>query len=294
MLSLKTTPFAVTRASLAEKFANAVDKGTRNDALRSGVGRLGTILESPLLVRFEASLAQLHEPHHRMKDAIKSAREIIRSAPVEGTDAACRRATKAFAVAFDAIFGADVDGTRSGAYASEYLDKVAGTLRAAIGGTASRKRAAGEGPSSAWARAGFGAGDSLTKGALTKLSQFFSAQENKKPRPPLLETGSGVSNHVTRKPSLGLYSNWLASYDGSAQLEGDGIEVPGIWARYATAFERPRVEAHPTVVCFNPTLLLMASKQAPKRIRVILSDGATKHYLVKGGEDVRQDQRIQR
>jgi DNA-dependent protein kinase catalytic subunit len=98
----------------------------------------------------------------------------------------------------------------------------------------------------------------------------------------------------TSKPSLAIYSSWLASYDGAAQLVGRGIEVPGAWARYATAFERPRVAAHPTIVCFNPSLLLMSSKQAPKRIGALLSDGESKHFLVKGGEDVRQDQRIQR
>ena len=97
-------PFVVTRAALAQKFAAAVDAGARNDALRRGVGRLEELLASPLLVRFEASLAQLHEPHHRMKDAIGAARTAIANAPAHANGEARRRATIAFAAAFDAIF----------------------------------------------------------------------------------------------------------------------------------------------------------------------------------------------
>lgn len=50
---------------------------------------------------------------------------------------------------------------------------------------------------------------------------------------------------------------------------------------------------HATITRFGPQLLIMASKQMPKRLVVLGSDEYEHWFLVKGGEDVRLDERVE-
>ena len=48
-----------------------------------------------------------------------------------------------------------------------------------------------------------------------------------------------------------------------------------------------------TIVGFAPTARLLPSKTRPKRIDILASDGRTYPFLLKGGEDLQQEQRMQ-
>lgn len=115
------------------------------------------------------------------------------------------------------------------------------------------------------------------------------------------------------KVPLSQFSQWLSEFGsltltlsslqyaaGSVSLsEGDtdyqysSIEVPG---QYADAVERdlpPIPDQHSLILAIDPQLLVMASIRKPKRMGLIGSGGDVVHFLVKGGEDLRNDQRVE-
>ena len=295
-------PFALTRATLAAKRSEAVDDRDRNRSLRRGnVGMLPQVLGRPLLRRFVAALAQLREPHQRLKDAITSATDAI---PASATKDAQRRATATFAAEFDAIFGDEIDGTYTKEYAKTHVGEVAAifkTQHKKAGGKPSSKKRRRDGR--AWTEAGFSDDFVLTRKILIETKKAIMQRDKNADKNyssnlidkrmfPLRNFSAQVHKKYTAKPELQLYSRWLAEFDGSAQLDEPGIEMPGVWSHYSEVYERPRVDSHASIVSFLPTLLSMSSKEIPKRLGVLLSDGTTRYLLVKGGEDLRLDQRI--
>lgn len=81
--------------------------------------------------------------------------------------------------------------------------------------------------------------------------------------------------------------NWLGNYKWCG--DKDFFEIPG---QYSGDF-KPFVEQHVKVVRFEDTLKVFKSKQQPLELRILGSDGKTYNFIVKYGEDLRQDQRIQ-
>eukprot|EP00380_Ascogregarina_taiwanensis_P023979 284815910_3 len=49
---------------------------------------------------------------------------------------------------------------------------------------------------------------------------------------------------------------------------------------------------YPTVVSFNATLTIFTSKQRPRKISILGSDGRDYFFLLKGHEDLKQDERV--
>ena len=94
--------------------------------------------------------------------------------------------------------------------------------------------------------------------------------------------------HVSGRVKLELFSNWLADFDPAVHE----LEVPG---QYSGAFDcEPQPEMHSMVVSVDPQLLVMSSVRKPKRVLMYGSDGSEHLFLVKGGEDLRNDERIER
>ncbi|KAG0050163.1 hypothetical protein BGZ83_005055 [Gryganskiella cystojenkinii] len=94
---------------------------------------------------------------------------------------------------------------------------------------------------------------------------------------------------VSKKPSDGgllkAYSPWLSSFQSS---DHDGIiDIPGQY----TGLNPPLQTS--TIVRFDQRILTMSSIRKPKRICILGSDEKEYLFLVKGGEDLRLDQRIQ-
>ncbi|KAI8851462.1 hypothetical protein BC829DRAFT_117003 [Chytridium lagenaria] len=85
------------------------------------------------------------------------------------------------------------------------------------------------------------------------------------------------------------FSLWLESYHSANFKESESLEIPG---QYDVDYE-PNVQRHATIVRFSPHVLVMSSMRRPKRIKMVGSDEKSYPWLVKGGEDLRLDQRIQ-
>ncbi|CAO3567705.1 unnamed protein product [Mortierella alpina] len=83
------------------------------------------------------------------------------------------------------------------------------------------------------------------------------------------------------------YSPWLNSFQ-STDHEGV-IDIPGQY----TGLTPPHGQQTATIVRFDQRVLAMSSIRKPKRVSILGSDEKEHLFLVKGGEDLRLDQRIQ-
>nr|CAG8448912.1 4810_t:CDS:10 [Entrophospora candida] len=96
----------------------------------------------------------------------------------------------------------------------------------------------------------------------------------------------------SKKPSEGSnllksYSKWLAEFSSSNYLEE--IEIP---SQYDCSMI-PDPDRHVKIARFDPRVLVLRSLRRPKRLTMIGTDGNEYNFLVKGGEDLRLDQRVQ-
>lgn len=105
--------------------------------------------------------------------------------------------------------------------------------------------------------------------------------------------------HGSGEVALGHFSPWLAnSFDPVVHR----IEVPGQYSsgspighRFDSATSLS-LASHESVECimgFDPLLLVMSSIRRPKRIKIYTNHGLERMFLVKGGEDLRNDERIE-
>ena len=83
------------------------------------------------------------------------------------------------------------------------------------------------------------------------------------------------------------FSPFLANFLGSDHPEK--VEVPGQYK----GFSRPDQSRHITISSFEPGLSVFHSIRKPMKISMLGSDGNRYGFLVKAGEDLRQDQRIE-
>ncbi|GAB6025762.1 hypothetical protein CHUAL_011747 [Chamberlinius hualienensis] len=83
------------------------------------------------------------------------------------------------------------------------------------------------------------------------------------------------------------YSEWMASF--SAIKCNEELEIPGQYTGYC----KPIPEYHVKIAKFNESIEVLQSIRRPKAITVIGNDCKEYKYLVKSGEDLRLDQRIQ-
>ncbi|KAG0257869.1 hypothetical protein DFQ27_004903 [Actinomortierella ambigua] len=93
--------------------------------------------------------------------------------------------------------------------------------------------------------------------------------------------------HDSGADLLASYSPWLAKFQTFKTDEP--LEIPGQYS----GSTRPDKSQLATVVGFDQRVLVMSSIRKPKRISILGSDEREHLFLVKGGEDLRLDQRIQ-
>lgn len=91
------------------------------------------------------------------------------------------------------------------------------------------------------------------------------------------------------RPSLPEMSTWLARYALNSPGCTEPIEVPGQY----DGDSKPDPSNHVKIVSFGEKLLTMSSIRKPKRLTILGHDEREYLFLVKGGEDLRLDQRIQ-
>lgn len=101
----------------------------------------------------------------------------------------------------------------------------------------------------------------------------------------LLKRARKVNYQPTMK--LDLYSPWLTQYHACTRL--DCIELPGQY----TGRTPPNLSKMIKIIKFDNNLEIFNSLRKPIKLTVLCSDGKTRNFLVKYGEDLRQDERIQ-
>lgn len=68
-----------------------------------------------------------------------------------------------------------------------------------------------------------------------------------------------------------------------------GIEVPSQYS----PLRKPHLDLHPRIIKVDSELFIFRSKQMPIKIKFYGSDGKTYDFVVKHGEDLRQDERTE-
>lgn len=81
---------------------------------------------------------------------------------------------------------------------------------------------------------------------------------------------------------------WLATF---SSVNGSNIEIPGQYTNFSgqTSLKKEPI----TIMKFGNKIEVFASKTRPIKITIYGSDGLQTNFLLKYGEDLRQDQRIQ-
>jgi DNA-dependent protein kinase catalytic subunit len=97
-----------------------------------------------------------------------------------------------------------------------------------------------------------------------------------------------MPSKISRQPLLH-FSTELANFEGSS-VYGEQLVVPG--QTFDITFPSREAEGV-KIVSYDPTLLTLDSMRKPKRLIMRGSDGKEYWWLVKNGEDLRQDERVQ-
>ena len=103
--------------------------------------------------------------------------------------------------------------------------------------------------------------------------------------------GRGGREHLAMT-KLSSYSAYLHKYDHRLLPEPGplgALELPGQYTGHAP----PQPECHVVLECVAEPLLVLESMRLPKRLTFHCSDQTQRRFLVKGGEDLRLDQRVQ-
>jgi len=127
------------------------------------------------------------------------------------------------------------------------------------------------------------------KNAVEKLLKSLPTDKNKRDRAIVDVSRGGGSKwdkEIAKCTSLKDYSVWLARFQGADYA--DRIEMPGQYVSTA----KPRPETHVTIDSVAAAVVRMKSMRKPKRITFRGSNARNYHFLAKGGEDLRQDERI--
>lgn len=117
----------------------------------------------------------------------------------------------------------------------------------------------------------------------TEIKQIFDKLNEK-----VNETAHDLGQGGER---LAVFSQWLDELDCNDFFnEYEYIELPG---QYEDLRAEPFLEKNIKIASVRKNLLILGSIRRPKRITVHGSNEKDFHLLVKGGEDLRLDQRIQ-
>jgi DNA-dependent protein kinase catalytic subunit len=98
---------------------------------------------------------------------------------------------------------------------------------------------------------------------------------------------TGNLQKVVGRGLLKEYSPWLVTFQPS--LYPQYIEVPGQY----TGDSKPLLDYHVKIAGFDEKILVLSSIRKPKRVTIRGDDEKEYMFLVKGGEDLRLDQRIE-
>ena len=234
------------------------------------VRAMSAVLHSPRLEALAAAFEDLTHPELRYKDLLETLTDLLKEGRVEEARASYVELTRWLRDPKRGGFLADFAKAKVGSQGERTLQKLDG-LCGVDGQHLGRFVGSGGGPPTLQRelnRVGMG------WRKLEEVSQVW------------------VKGNKQRSTRLESYSPLLAKYHRADEAGGDpleALELPGQYDGDAP----PLVDQHAAADSFDAELLVMASLRKPKRLTVYCSDQRERRYLIKGGEDLRQDQRIQ-
>lgn len=104
------------------------------------------------------------------------------------------------------------------------------------------------------------------------------------------EIETDIAKKTTSTMELSDFSQWLANFDMNNFTEV--IEIPGQYSDYGSS-AAPRAGHHAVIASFSQRLRVMRSKEKPKCLVMRGDDEREYKFLIKGGDDLRMDSRIQ-
>ena len=112
-----------------------------------------------------------------------------------------------------------------------------------------------------------------------RIERLFGRKAEKMSKENLIQFHQEMhGKRAYEKKSLDFYSTWFGAFDPK---------------KYHTTMVMPGCVAGPTIMGFGIDCLVMSSIRAPKRIKIRGSDEKEYSFLVKAGEDLRLDARIE-
>jgi phosphatidylinositol kinase/protein kinase (PI-3 family) len=93
--------------------------------------------------------------------------------------------------------------------------------------------------------------------------------------------------NIKKMKRLSNFSMWLASFQACKSTSE--VEIPGQY----TGDRLPNVKHHVKFSTFDPDVRVLVSKQKPICFSCVGNNGRNYEYIMKAGEDLRQDERIQ-
>lgn len=131
--------------------------------------------------------------------------------------------------------------------------------------------------------------EALTKAFGKNLEKLekMSVEDIKRELQKIIKVLSSVIKGKKTPQLMKAYSPWLASFQASKH--SDLLEIPGQYS----GMSRPLPAYHVNVSSFDENVMVIGSLRKPIRIVIRGSDEKDHKYLVKWGEDLRTDQRMQ-
>ncbi|XP_068566169.1 DNA-dependent protein kinase catalytic subunit [Cebidichthys violaceus] len=121
----------------------------------------------------------------------------------------------------------------------------------------------------------------------SKGSKLFDKRKEKSFVRQVDELATSMRGFQKEPGNLKEYSPWLSGF--KADAFGNELEIPGQY----DGRSKPLPEYHAKITGFDERVKVMSSIRRPKRLIIRGDDERDHPFLVKGGEDLRQDQRIE-
>ncbi|XP_029955282.1 DNA-dependent protein kinase catalytic subunit [Salarias fasciatus] len=118
-------------------------------------------------------------------------------------------------------------------------------------------------------------------------SKLFEKRKDKSFLKKVDELANSMRGFQKEPGNLKEYSPWLSAF--KADAFGNELEIPGQY----DGRSKPLPEYHAKITGFDERVKVMSSIRRPKRLIIRGDDERDHPFLVKGGEDLRQDQRIE-
>lgn len=100
-----------------------------------------------------------------------------------------------------------------------------------------------------------------------------------------------TSNRTKDVPiKLSQLSQWMTNFKYVSNSDNNNLEIPGQY----TGRVKPNIMSHVKIIRFATNVQIFESLRKPVKLKIFGDNGKCYNFLVKYGEDLRQDQRIQK